>query len=263
MITDSHAHLQDERLAPVGAAIARARAAGVGRIVCCGTSEADWPRVSAIAAEFPDLVRPAFGLHPWFVRERSPQWRGCLERLLDGHPNAVVGEIGLDRAVEDRDDAAQEEALLFQLRLARARAQPVSIHGRQSWTRLLELLSAEGPHPAGAVLHAFSGPPDLMPAFAALNCYFSFAGSATRSKNRRAHRALAAAPPGRVLLETDAPDLPMEGLPAPADGARPVSEPAHLPLIARALAARRGIAADLLLRQCEENAARVFAAGPA
>lgn len=263
MITDSHAHLQDERLAPLAATLARARAAGVGRIICCGTSEADWPRVSAIAAEFPDIVRPAFGLHPWFIRERSPQWRGRLERFLDRHPDAVIGEIGLDRAVEDRDDAAPEEVLRFQLRLARARARPASIHGRQSWARLLELLAAEGPHPAGAVLHAFSGPPDLMPAFTALNCYFSFAGAATRSKNRRAHRALAAAPLDRALLETDAPDLPMVGLPRPADGARPVSEPAHLPLIAQALAARRGIPTDLFLRHCEENAVRLFTAGPA
>ncbi len=258
MISDSHAHLQDERLGDATAVLAGARAAGVGRVVCCGTSERDWPRVAALAAEFPDIVQPAFGLHPWFIRYRSPRWREELERLLELHPAAAVGEIGLDRAVEDRDDAAQEEVFGIQLRMARTLQRPVSVHGRQSWARLLEMLTAEGPHPAGVVLHSFSGPPELVPDFSALNCYFSFSGAATRSNNRRAHRALAAAPLDRILLESDAPDLPMAGLPIPTDGSRPISVPAHLPRMARILAVRRGITAELLLRHAEDNAGRVF-----
>lgn len=259
---DTHAHLQDERLGDPAAVLNRARSAGVTRLLCCGAAESDWPQVAALAERFPDAVQPAFGLHPWYLRDRSSQWREKLARLLQTHPASAVGEIGLDHGLPDFDPAEQEEVFLQQMRLARELGRPVSIHGRQAWARLVELLALDGPHPAGAVLHSYSGPPELIPRFAALNCYFSFSGAATRAKNRRAHRALAATPPERMLLESDAPDLPMEGLPPPTDGSRPISEPAHLPLIADVLARLLGVEPETLARRCTENGERVFGRWP-
>ena len=108
------------------------------------------------ARSYPKLI-PSFGYHPWYVKERSPDWQTVLVRHLDAVPSAI-GEVGLDRWIKDHDLAPQEEVFVWQLRLAAERNLPVSIHCLQAWGRLLELLRA-GPCPrCGFLLHSFGGP---------------------------------------------------------------------------------------------------------
>ena len=123
---DAHNHLQDARLGvDVDALIATARAEGVARMVVNGSCDEDWPHVLALARRFPEVI-PSFGYHPWYVGERTPAWRENLVGALDAVPSAI-GEIGLDRWIENYDLPAQEEVFLWQLRLAVARV----AHGRQ------------------------------------------------------------------------------------------------------------------------------------
>ncbi len=100
-------------------------------MVVNGSCEEDWPEVLKLAREFPQVL-PSFGYHPWYVKERTPQWQAELARFLDSVPSAV-GEIGLDRWIKDCDLALQEEMFVFQLRLAAERGLPVSIHCLQAW----------------------------------------------------------------------------------------------------------------------------------
>jgi TatD DNase family protein len=132
---DSHCHLQDERVfARAGEIIARARDAGVVRMLCCGTRESDWDTIKTLSGRFPEIV-PAFGLHPWHVRERSAEWQKELEKHLAETPGAAVGEIGLDHAIEPRNDEDQASVFLAQLKLARKLKRPVSIHCRRAWAQ--------------------------------------------------------------------------------------------------------------------------------
>ena len=72
---DAHNHLQDPRLAAhLPQVLARARAAGVEWIHVNATSEADWPQVRALAEAHPGRVLCSFGLHPWFIKDRSQRW---------------------------------------------------------------------------------------------------------------------------------------------------------------------------------------------
>ena len=258
-LCDAHCHLQDERLAAdLDGVLARARAAGVVGMVCCGSMESDWPRVAELAGQHADII-PAFGLHPWRLRDRTGPWLPQLERLLAEHPGAGIGEIGLDHAITDRNDAEQEEVFLAQLQLARRIGRPVWIHSRRAWGRLPELLRGFGRHEPGLVLHSYSGPAELMEELAELNAYFSFSGTITRSNNRRGREAAARAPADRLLIETDAPDLPPV-IRAP-DGAAHVpelSEPAHLVHVATALAEIRGWSREEAARVTRANAARLI-----
>lgn len=71
---DCHNHIQDERLYPqIEAVQARARAAGVVEMGVKGCCEADWPRVIEIMDSYEGIFA-SFGLHPWFIAERSGQW---------------------------------------------------------------------------------------------------------------------------------------------------------------------------------------------
>ena len=135
---DAHCHIQDSRFkGGVEAALARARDAGVGRVVCNGTRESDWPLVAALAEANP-MVTPCFGLHPWYVGERSPEWLTKLRSFLSSWPQAGCGEIGLDHGLPDRNDAEQRSVFVDQLALATELKRPVVVHCRRGWIGRLE-----------------------------------------------------------------------------------------------------------------------------
>ena len=248
---DAHCHLQDERLAAdLPAVMRRAAAAGVRGLLCCGCCEANWPEVLRIADAYP-AVMPALGLHPWYLDGRSGRWPDRLEASLAPRPGAV-GEAGLDHAVEPRRDEEQEAVLVAQLRIARRLRRPVSLHCRKAWGRLLAILRAEaGPGLAG-MIHAYSGPAELVRPLEDLGWYCSFGGSVTRRANRRGRLALAAVSPERLLIETDSPDLPPEGAPGP------VNEPANLALVAAGVAAILGRTSEWVAQQTYANACRLL-----
>jgi len=272
MFLDAHNHLQDDRFAGGQTALLTAsEEAGVTRMVVNGTCESDWPAVLALARQSA-LVLPSFGLHPWFVRARTPDWQATLLRHLDAMP-AAVGEFGLDRWILERGKnlpgpppaplPEQEEVFLWQLHLAAERDRPASLHCLQAWGRLYELLR-EHPRPAcGFLLHSFGGPVELVPALARLGAYFSFPGSFAHARKARQREAFRHCPPDRLLLETDAPDqLPPDALVrhplTDAATGKALNHPANLPAIYEFLAGFLGASEASLSARVAENFHRLF-----
>lgn len=167
MIYDAHNHLQDERLAPWRGDFNNL---GVARAVVNGTSEKDWHTVLALADEHSWIV-PSLGLHPWFVSNRSRNWLATLTNLLDTR-NCAIGEIGLDRWMENPDVPAQDEAFVAQLNLAAERNLPVAIHCLKAWGTLDQTLRAEKLPACGFLLHSYGGPSEMVQGFADLGAYF-------------------------------------------------------------------------------------------
>lgn len=260
---DAHCHLQDERLVPhLEAAMARATRAGVAGLMCCGSSEADWPLLPDIARRFP-AVRLSFGLHPWYTGFRSGNWLATLRALLADHPSGV-GEIGLDHALDKATFSDQEEVFLAQIHLANELQRPVSMHCRRAWGRLMELLDEKGWPACGFVMHSYSGSRELVEPLVRRGAFFSFSGAVTFEQNSRGREALIAVPVDRLLIETDAPDL-SPSLPADATILRtpegkPVNEPAHLLHILGTAAQIRGVTAASLAAQSWNNAVALFKA---
>lgn len=250
---DTHCHLQDERLAPeLDSVIRRAEAVGVLRLRCCGTVEADWQAVGRLAVRFP-AVRPAYGLHPWFVAGRTPAWENLLRARLLAEPNSIVGEIGLDHAIEPANRTDQETVFLQHLQLAAELNRAVTIHCRRAWGAMLNLLRALDPLPPALVFHSFSGDAELIPLLVKLNGYFSFSGSLTRQGNRRGHASAQLVPADRLLLESDCPDLS----PRQIEADKP-NEPAFMLHTLAELAAVRGLAAEEAAALTWSNACRIF-----
>jgi TatD DNase family protein len=287
---DAHNHLQDARLALRRESIlAAAQAEGVARMVVNGSCEEDWPEVLALArlcntpvaadvsrrtlsglkmapthvGGYPRMI-PSFGYHPWYVKERSPDWQTVLLCHLDAVPSAI-GEVGLDRWIKDHDLAAQEEVFVWQLRLAAERNLPVSIHCLQAWGRLLELLRA-GPCPrCGFLLHSFGGPRELIAPLAELGAYFSVPGYFAHERKTRQREAFQHVPPDRLLIETDAPDqlLPAERIKYPlADLAtgKAINHPANLGAVYRFVAELLDEPLEELAERVEQNFGRLFGA---
>lgn len=252
ILFDSHCHLQDQRILPdVKEVIARARQAGVLHMLCCGSAESDWEAVRDLAGQYPEIV-PAFGLHPWYVAERSGAWLEKLEAILARTPGAAIGEIGLDHALDKRNDGEQALVFLAQLKLSRKLDRPVSIHCRKAWGDMMGILRQQCGTPGGGVLHSYSGPSDLIREIEALNVSVSFSGSITYDRNRRGRAALAEISEGHLLLETDAPDIPPAGVEAGAN------EPANLVTIAGCVAGLRGRAVEEIAELTTANGLRLF-----
>lgn len=247
---DSHNHLQDARFdANRSAVLERASAAYVNHMVVCGTTEHDWPSVQSLAAAHPSVIIPGFGLHPWWIGERRSHWRAVLCELLQ-HESAVVGEVGLDFAVTDSNATEQEAVFQEHVEISVEFCRPVIIHCRKAWDRMLTLLREWGPHPAGYVLHAYSGGAARVEELVALNAWFSFSGSLCRPNNRRGPQALLAVPLDRLLFETDAPDM------SPIAGE--CCEPLHLTYILRTAARCLNVTEEDIARVGFTNAMRLF-----
>ena len=218
---DSHCHLQYPDLKNnLEEVLLRAKEAGVLEMLCCGTEESDWPLVQELARIHPQIIIPSFGLHPWYIKNRSTVWLKNLEDFLKTMPSAV-GEIGLDHSLADFNEQEQNSVFISQLELANQLQRPVTIHCRKAWESLLKILKAIVPH-CGGMIHSYSGSAELIPALEDYGLYLSFSGSVTRSGNKRGRKAIGTVSPERLLIETDSPDLLPAGLP---DG---TNEPANL-----------------------------------
>lgn len=297
MLYDAHNHLQDESLHPHLDRIARAVAeTGIAQMIVNGTHPDDWPLVDALATRF-SFVRPAFGVHPWDVgRLRDDTWLGQLESRLALHPQASIGEIGIDRWILDsarpddprlagvRRASLNEQTAVFlpQLALAARDNLPVTIHCLQAWGELDRLLHTHDVPDRGFLLHAYSGPTELVPRFAARGAYFSFNGyflkdrpQSPASPSPTCHLIsdkptkpsrldiFKLIPIDRLLVETDAPAMPLpqnwrtHKLPAAPDGS-PVNHPGNLDATYSALASLRGLSLAALTAQVAANHLRFF-----
>lgn len=259
---DAHNHLQDERLGPDRETlIAASRAEAISAMVVNGSCETDWPSVFELSRRFPEVI-PSFGYHPWYVRERTPEWQHRLNEFLDQAPSAL-GEIGLDRWIKHPDIAAQEDVFVTQLRMAAHREIPVSIHCLQAWGRLHDLLN-NNPRPAcGFVLHSFGGPEEMAPALAKLGAYFSLPGYFAHERKARQRDTFRKVPLDRLLIETDAPDqnLPPDRvrhpLPNGPDG-KPMNHPANLRSVYEFASELLDIPLQELINLIEQNFLRLF-----
>ncbi|MBQ7251398.1 MAG: TatD family hydrolase [Kiritimatiellae bacterium] len=235
-LCDAHCHLADARFAAdLPEVIARARAAGVVAIHAVAAEEADWEALRVLGEKYPDFLAISFGMHPWFVAGAAAGWEKRLRRLLASGPYGV-GETGLDGKIPGGVTQAQRDAFRCQLDLAEEFSRPVSVHLRGAWDEAWKILCERDNARSLVLLHSFSGPAAWLPELERHNLFVSFGGAPTRPNARKPLALAAAAPAGRVLLESDAPDQ----TPWPHCREKTRNEPAFLGEIASALAAARG-----------------------
>lgn len=253
-ITDSHCHLDFPDFAgELDAVVARARAAGVHRMVTICTRLRNLGPVQAIA-ESHDGVFFAAGTHPMSAAEEPMATVADLTALAR-HPKCVgIGETGLDYHYTAESKAAQQESLRIHIEAARQTGLPLIIHARDADDDMARILAEE--HRAGAyscVMHCFSSGPGLAEAALALGFCLSMSGIAAFKRSDELRAIFAAAPLERILVETDAPYL----APPPHRGRR--NEPAFTVHTAQVGADLFGLSLAEFARATEDNFERLFA----
>ena len=207
VLYDAHNHIQDDRLDPWREdIIAMLPQTGLAEMIVNGSGEDDWPAVAQLARQH-TWIRPAFGLHPWYVKERTPQWAATLRQFLVGHPRAVLGEIGLDRWIENPDIEAQLDCFRAQLALAVELDRPATIHCLRAFGLLEETLRSTPLPRRGFLLHSYGGPAEMIPQFVKLGAYFSISPYFAHPRKAAQLAVFKAVPLDRLLTETDAPDM--------------------------------------------------------
>ncbi|MGD2051627.1 MAG: TatD family hydrolase [Acidimicrobiia bacterium] len=247
---DSHCHLfmtED----PVDEVLERATAAGVERFMCPGVDLETSLQARRVAADHPDRVWWAAGIHPHDA-DRWDEQQGRIEALI--RDADAVGEIGLDyyRDLSPRED--QRRAFQAQLDLAAALGKPALIHIRDAFADAYEMVAAAGLGER-AVLHCWTGGPRWTKRFDRLGVTFSFAGPVAFPNGDTVRRAAAVAPRDRTMVETDTPYL------APPPHRGEANEPAFVPLVGAAVAGVWGVDPAEVAAASTATATRVYRSG--
>jgi TatD DNase family protein len=244
-VIDTHAHL--DALDDAGEAVARARDAGVTRILTVGTDVPGCRRALKLAEQY-DGVFAILGIHPHEANDATEDDVAEVRALL-AHPKAVgAGEMGLDWFRDYAPRHAQLRLFALMLEVAVETGKPAVIHTRAADT---DTLGALEHHHGKVVLHCFSSP-HLLPVALERGWYLSFAGNVSFPKAVDLRLAATRVPPEQLLVETDTPYL----APQPVRGKR--NEPAYVVHTLAALAQARGDDPDELSAQIERNAAECF-----
>ncbi|TGQ08988.1 MULTISPECIES: TatD family hydrolase [unclassified Mesorhizobium] len=257
MLVDSHCHLDFPDFAEERAAIvARALAAGVGRMVTISTRVKRFQQILEIAESF-DEVYCSVGTHPHQAAEELDVTADELVRLAE-HPKVVaIGEAGLDYYYDKAPRDAQAQGFRTHIAAARRTGLPLVIHARNADDDMASILEDEtGKGAFPFILHCFSSGRRLAEVGVALGGYVSFSGILT-FKNSPELRAIAAdVPRDRLLVETDAPYL----APIPHRGKR--NEPAYVANTAKVLAETIGVSEAEIADITTSNFFRLFTKMP-
>jgi TatD DNase family protein len=266
-LSDTHCHLDfdafdDDREATLD----RAKRVGVNRILVPGIDLVSSRSAVSLAEAYLE-VYAAVGVHPNDALKFDENTLTELRHLVfqgdaGRHPKIVaIGEIGLDYYRDRAPHQLQHKLFQYQLELAAELELPVVIHNRQASADILEIITAwqAGLQKNGSplaerpgVLHSFSGDLEIARRATEHNFYIGITGPVTFKNARELQEVVASAPLERLLIETDAPFL----TPHPHRGQR--NEPAHVHLVAEAIASLKSTTISVVSAQTSENARRLF-----
>ncbi len=234
------------------------RADGALAMAIPGVEPKQWQRLLDLSNSTTGLFF-AVGLHPCWLESCLPRgnWAAelphldqLLRRAAQAPKCIAIGECGLDLYIEG--DLAQQEAVLAcHLEVARACDLPVILHCRRAHNQLLRLLK-QHPVPRGGVVHAFSGSGEMARQYWNMGFYLGVGGTITYARANKTRNAVKTMPLEALILETDAPDMPLCG----QQGKR--NSPANIPAVAEALARLREDSLANIARQTTANALRLF-----
>lgn len=237
--------------------LARAREAGVERLIITGADEASSRQAVELARSDPDRLRATVGVHPHAAEQASDEVIAVLHALAVDPQVAAIGETGLDFNRDFSPRARQEALFDRQLALAAQLGLPVFAHQRDAHERFMALLRPWRDQLGPVVVHCFTGTEAEIEDYLALDCHIGVTGWIC--DERRGHHLrefIARVPSERLMIETDAPYLlPRDLKPRPKSRR---NEPANLPHIAEAVAAARGETLEALAASTTATARRFF-----
>ncbi|MBP9986767.1 MAG: TatD family hydrolase [Bacteroidales bacterium] len=249
---DTHSHIYDEAYAEdFDQVVARAKEAGVTRLVTPGIDISCYESMLATADRLDGYAVPTIGLHPTSV---TAGWQGELQFVIDhigDRPFCAVGEIGLDYYWSREFEKEQQQVFLEQIGLASEKDLPIIIHAREATEDIFRCIKKLGRRLRG-VFHAFTGSIETYRQIKRLGDFKVGIGGVVTFKNAHVAETVAQIPLDDILLETDAPYL----TPVPFRGRR--NESSYVKFVAEKIAQVKGVGLEEVDNTTTANAEILF-----
>lgn len=252
--TDTHCHFDFPPFYGQEAqSLALAQQAGVRQIIVPAVTADRFARVLRLAREHSPLYA-ALGLHPLYIAQHGDEQLTQLADFLASKPAKLVavGEIGLDLYMAEPQLARQQRLLAAQLKLAGRHDLPVILHSRRSHDQLAAMLR-RADVPRRGVVHGFAGSLAQAQAFVRLGYFIGVGGTITYPRAQKTRGVMAQLPLAALLLETDAPDMPLAGYQGQPN------RPERAADVFQALCLLRPEPADTIATQLQQNTRTLFA----
>ncbi len=228
---DSHCHLDFDQLSSIlPQVLADATAQGVTEFVVPSVTAKNLAAVNQLSHEHCS-IHPAFGLHPCFMHAHQPNHIDILITYLEKFQPCAVGEIGLDFFITQDSVHKADQLQLFkqQLSLAKQFSLPVILHVRKAHDDVLQCLK-KIKFDQGGIVHAFNASKVQAERYInEFNFKLGFGGALTHQRATKLRELASSLPLESLVLETDAPDMPLVNM------LESYNQPANISLIAQTL----------------------------
>ncbi len=254
-LIDSHCHFDFPEFEQTRASQWQAcQALGLKALLMPGVSVDQWPKLKALCVALPGLVY-GVGVHPWWLTRCTVgnELGALASPFVKDDACVAIGECGLDAKI----DAPMNEqiALLEQhLQLASDLLMPLIVHVRAAHRELQASLKRFR-LPAGGVIHAYTGSLQQAEVYLKLGFHLGVGGAISYERAKKTRHTFSVLPLESMVLETDAPDMPLEGFQGQPN------HPAQLLRVAKTLASLRPENLDAICEQTTYNSRLLFGLG--
>lgn len=218
--TDSHCHLdfaelshQHEQL------LQQCSKVGIKRIIVPAVSPKNWHKVLRLAdinltkADLPQLL-PAVGIHPWYLQGLTFQDLDNLALTTQQNLTKIVaiGETGIDGKIAKQQANLAKQIVFFNahIELANQCKLPLIVHHRSSHPVIYQQLK-QTPAQYGGIIHAFSGSYQQARQYIDLGFKLGIGGTISYERAQKTINTVKKLPLNSIVLETDAPAMPLSG----------------------------------------------------
>ncbi len=244
---------------------------GVHAVIIPGVSLDEYPRAKEICDSLSGCYF-SVGVHPWWIDEllksisagqdgKPLNVKNVVDGLREKHLEALkskkcvaIGECGLDKTIRACADL-QYEVFDYQLKLAKEHNKPLIIHSRKTHDQVLRHIKNISPNSGGVihgVIHGFSGSEQIAKDYVGCGFFLGVGGTLTYKRAKKTREAIKKIPLEYLVLETDAPSMPIQG----RQGSR--NSPEYIPEIAQVLAEIKGVSVEEVANKTSENSCRLF-----
>ncbi|MFQ3194768.1 MAG: TatD DNase family protein [Colwellia sp.] len=223
--TDSHCHLDFKAFTAKGISstvslLALCAKKNIHQIIVPSVAPDNWESVLALTNNIQEQrlsnckVFSCLGIHPWFLAGLQQQHLDKLaQKVLENKTRIIaIGEAGLDGVIAKQQDNFNQQNLFFefQLYLAQQHQLPIIVHHRRTHNEIITLLKqVKIAH--GGIIHAFSGSYQQACQYIDLGFKLGIGGTITYPRAEKTIKAIKRLPLSSLVLETDAPSMPLNG----------------------------------------------------
>ncbi len=249
-LIDSHCHIDfpvfDHDRPSI---LEKCKQTGISDIIVPAVSANTWDRLLNVC-QTSVMLHPALGMHPMFMQHHQPEHIELLSEYVSRHQPIAIGEIGLDFYIKEHDKQAQITLFEQQLLIAKQTSLPVILHIRKAYDQVLTLLKKH--KITKGIVHAFSGSEQQAQHFIKQGFLLGVGGVITYEKATKIRRIFQNLPLSNIVLETDAPDMPLY------NSTLDRNSPTQIPMVLEALAELRNESAEAIANITSSNVNSLF-----